>query len=357
MTTDRSGVSHRLLQRDLEGQGPALATCLPGLRADAARVGPRVGTGRVTLVGSGDSLYAGLALEAFAAVQLGRRWSTASPEAVCRACDQAAGDTVIAVSFSGSGSRTVDAARQARDAGALTIAVTAAPDGPLAAVCHDVVIIGHQSPSRAIPHATDFSTTLLAVACLLEAIGGVEVTGLDLLADLVVRTTSSQLGFREQLVADLRLAERTFLLAVGDGLGVARYGAAKLWEAGGYLAWASDLEEFGHGLHLVARSDDLAVVVAPDGRMDRVVALIGGLRSLGLRTWTVGPGELSDNHLPTVVDDPRLGAFSAVVPLQQLCLWKAQIDEADVTSPPTGVPEHGRYQAYREVVAAASPVE
>lgn len=345
--------SQELLRSDILQQPQALSTCLPQLRDASRSVATALrDASRVTLVGSGDSYLAGLALAQLPAAR-SDPWQVRTPDASIRLADHRPGEVVVGISFSGSSRRTIEAVEAARAAGSHTVTLTAAPDSELARISDDVIDIGWRGPSRAIPHATDFSTTLLAIAVLLEAVGE-PIGALDGVGHAVARTLALQETVREDLTRDLRTAGRYYLLGNGDDLAVAGYGAAKLWEAGGYPAWASDPEEFGHGLHLTARPGDVAFIVGDD-RRNVVERLVARLESLDMRPWTLGAAQTSERHLRTVVDEVNLAAFSNVVPLQLACLWLAQARGADVANPPDASLDTDPYQRYRSVETGSHP--
>ena len=341
--------SHALLRRDIARQPQMLAAGLATARAGAAVIGPTLaGAGRVTLTGSGDSRLVGLVLGELASARC-VSWRTVTPEQAVQVTDHTPDDVLIAVSFSGGEGRTVDAVRAARSCGAWTVAVTGAPDGALGRACAHTVPIGPRSLSRSIPHASDFTATLLAVTTMLEAAGD-PIPSLDRLAGVVERTIGLQRSVRDRLHADLCAASSIYLLGVGDGHGVATYGAAKLWEAGGYRAWHADPEEFGHGLHLTTRPGDVAIIAVDGLGAQRAADLVGAVGTLGVRPWTLGPAVATDRHLPTVVEDGRLAAYSSVVALQMVCLWMAEARNADVTRPPDVSFDRGPHARYREAV-------
>lgn len=350
MTIDEAHRSREILLGDIRSQAAAITACRPQLREQARRLAPTMREAEeLVVVGNGDSRFAAACLGGLTQNRLGRSWRVVTPEHAVRAVSFTDSSLAVAVSFSGRSTRTLDAIGIARAAGAASIGVTADAHGPLAKAVDDFVTIPWRADSRAIPHASDFTTTLLALAVLLEAVGP-SIDAMDRLEEVVEETLVGVLSHRDRLAADLLRAKHIYLLGSGHGLAVGEYGAAKLWEAGGYPAWACDLEEFGHGLHLTVRPGDVAIVIDAEGSGD-LEGVLAGLRSLGVVTWTLGPVSRSEQHLRVSVGDPELTAFSAVVPLQFACLWLAEATGADVERPPAGPVDPVSYQRYRTVVA------
>jgi fructoselysine-6-P-deglycase FrlB-like protein len=346
--------STRILAEDIATQADKVAAALGPLRAQVAGFGLGLGPDvQVTVTGSGDSLIAGQALGRLGSERFPRRWRVLAPTNVCTADDHRPGDLLVVISFSGSGARTVEAARRARDRGVQTVAVTNDRDSPLASHCDAVLHIPEQGPSRSIPHATDFTLTLLALACLLE-VDGRHLGALDGVSTAMTATADSVAAYRSQVVASLREAGRAVFLGAGDAAGLAAYGAAKWWEAGGLPAWASDPEEFGHGMHLLVRPGDVVFLLTDGFDAADVEGVLAGLRTLRVNAWTIGARSRPERHLPTVVVDDRLRAFTGAVPLQLACQWLAEERSLDVAAPPVAVDAPLSYQRYRDVVAAAA---
>ena len=163
---------------------------------------------------------------------------------------------VIAVSSSGDVARTVEAARQWRQRGALTVALTANPDSRLARAAERCLQIT-LPPFAAAPGVRSFFVCAAALYLLAVRIGEVRGrfhqaeadrlrTGLPRSADLLARMLPA---VEPQLAALARQwcgHRRYELLAGGPARAAAAYGRAKLLEAAGVPAIDVDVEEWVH---------------------------------------------------------------------------------------------------------------
>ena len=148
---ERAG-GRALMRRELEQQPGLLVEIAAALDASAEALRPRAG-GRVWAGGCGDSLFAAEALAPhFRAAGYGYR--AASAAEMLWDGEIAEGDTVIAISISGSTRRTVEALGKARQTGARTVAVTINPDSALAEIADETLRLPYTPVSRAIVSET-----------------------------------------------------------------------------------------------------------------------------------------------------------------------------------------------------------
>jgi glucosamine--fructose-6-phosphate aminotransferase (isomerizing) len=202
---------------------------------------------------------------------------------------------------------------------------------------------------RSIPHSRDYTVTLLALACLAEALGSERVDELDRLPDLVAKGVESAF---DRLATVAPATGRTWFLGAGPDRATAMFGALKFWEAAGIEAWWDDLEEFGHGSQLMARPGDRAVLIADGGGALRAVEMADGLERMGLDVVFVGQSDLDAGGRPHLVTSDEVGAdlhpFVSCIPLQVLTYVEAEARELDVSVVLFGQ-EHG--PAYDDVHA------
>lgn len=220
----------------------------PQLRAATADI--PVSTA-VFLVGSGDSLSAGMAasraFERIAGIPCHAVPALELPADV----DLFDGSLVVGISASGNTPHTVRALRYAHEAGRETLAVTGNPAGALCAAAARAVCFAlpDREPCPAVRtwHASLLALSLLAVQFGVER-GTPGAAGL--LAE--IKGAGSALP-RAANLDDLpaiaaRIAEASITVVVGSGpeRGVARYGAAKFVEATARPAIATGIEEWWH---------------------------------------------------------------------------------------------------------------
>ena len=238
------------------------------------------GLRQIILTGSGDSYFAaaaaaqalrgwtGLPVQAMTAMEAARYAMSA---AVPPRSAAAKGQLVLAVSHSGEAARVVEAVQRLRAAGALTVAVTAAPDSRLG-LAADRHLLTHIAPFAPAPG----SRTYLASLVTLYLVG-------IRLSEVLIRMTMDHANvLRRELIAIgtaatglvdrcrpllATFAERRAtapaidVLGSGPSFASACYTAAKLIEAAGVFAAAQDAEEFHHLNYFIDRPEDLPTIV------------------------------------------------------------------------------------------------
>ena len=163
---------------------------------------------------------------------------------------------VVAVSSSGDVARTVEAAQQWRQRGALTVALTANPDSRLARAAERCLQIT-LPPFAAAPGVRSLFLSAAALYLLAVRIGEVRGrfpqakadhlrTRIPHAADLLARMLPAVEPQLAALARQWRDHRRYELLAGGPARGAAAYGRAKLLEATGVPAIDVDVEEWVH---------------------------------------------------------------------------------------------------------------
>jgi glutamine---fructose-6-phosphate transaminase (isomerizing) len=260
------------------------------------------GIRQIILLGSGDSYFAaqavapairawtGLPVSAMLAMEAARYVDAGVPPLAGRN----RGLLVVAISSSGEAARVVEATQRLRKLGALTLAVTASPEGRLAKSAERILDI-------AIPSSTNAPGTRSYIASMLAGYS----IGLRLAEVLMTMTMDEANALRAEIgglgiklaeasqvsaapileLADLWQQFRTAdVLGSGPALASAGYGAAKLVEAAGIHATAQDAEEFHHLNYFVAAPDQTPVVAfaSTNARAaSRTLELVGTLEGLG----------------------------------------------------------------------------
>ncbi|MDF3018349.1 MAG: put [Thermomicrobiales bacterium] len=255
----------------------------------------------------------------------------------------------IGISVSGTVARTREALALARNEGALTVAVTANPNSPLAEVAERVLdcTVPDFVPA---PGIRSYRVSLLMLYLL--AIRLAEVSG---------RLTQDQAGqMREQLkctadaiettiqaveerTRDLAsaVAEQTNFVFVGDGpnYATALFSAAKVIEAAGRHAMGQDTEEWAHLQYFVNVDPATpSFIISPAGRgHGRAAELVEVMRRIGRTVIAVVPegdeqiAAGADWVLPVVGEVPEV--FSPMVYAVAGELFSAYLSQA-VDEPP-----------------------
>ena len=255
----------------------------------------------------------------------------------------------IGISVSGTVARTREALALARNEGALTVAVTANPDSPLAAAAE--LVFDCTVPDFApAPGIRSYRVSLLVLYLL--AIRLAEVSG---------RLTQDQAGqMREQLKGSAdaieatikaveertrelatAVAARTNFVFVGDGpnYATALFSAAKVIEAAGRHAMGQDTEEWAHLQYFVNVDPATPTfIISPGGRgHGRAAELVEVMRRIGRTVIAVVPegdeqiATGADWVLPVVGEVPEV--FSPMVYAVAGELFSAYLAQA-VDEPP-----------------------
>lgn len=284
---------------------------------------------RVYLVGCGDSYHASygaeLAFHQLAGVPTQALSALTFSRYTVGYLGNPAPNTVLtlAVSVSGVVSRTIEALNLARQAGSVGIALTGAPDKPLAKVA-DKVFQTTVPPlpdelNMVVPGVRSYLASQVALYSAAIRIG--EVRGhlttaqadakraeLRGLADHLQSTISAQEPLVKDLVARWK-AEREFIFVAGGALfGSAMFSAAKVLEGSGDSASAQETEEWTHIQYFGAHPSTPTVLLAAEKGFDadRMEEAARAAHSIGRALVTVVPeGETSiSQYAQTVLTVP-----------------------------------------------------
>ena len=167
------------------------------------------------------------------------------------------GRVVYLVSISGRTKANILAAKVARKKGALTVAVTANEESPLAKSCDQVIKLNYRKAAASTAGTISFTSSLLT--CLSLVLDVKIPRGLSRLLKLAEKQA-------DDIVSYMGPAEQTwFILGNGILFPIAVYGALKLNEVIGRKAIAYPVEEFCHSpLFSIGRKD---AIVTP-GHLD-----------------------------------------------------------------------------------------
>jgi glutamine---fructose-6-phosphate transaminase (isomerizing) len=339
--------------RRLLGHRPDLAPLAAAIRERRVR--------KVWLTGSGTSLFA--AMIAARSWEHGLLLDCEAVSALEFVEDElrrvGSRDLVVAISQSGASLTLLEAVRQARSAGALTLVVTADPAAPVPAAS-EFVIDCFTGEEKNLGKSKGFTTTALAAvlvgAGLARSLHGEGATiieeNCDLLPDAFTRAIGDSASVVKQAAERFARADALYVVGSGSTVPTALEGALKILEVAKMPVLAKDLEEMMHGPYNGVGPDTGIVIIADQTvRRDRLDRFLSGTRLIGTSTLTItAPAGseapvASDLALPPLTD-PALRAILAVVPFQLL---------AENLAAARGVPiDQARYPQLYPVFASKS---
>ena len=331
---------NELMLKEIRAQPATLMAGLVDLRLQAEHIRRRA-MKRVVLVGSGDSGYAGIAMEELYTENLSVPTRALTSMSAARYLKASEGDLVILTSVSGEVIRTIEAARSARSRGSLTVAIVADKDSTLAHECDELLVMPEPA-TRATPHTRDYTASLLALGVLGERLSGQPWPELDAWISSVRSVIEGAMRWVSSIAVPAA-SRRVWFLASGPDRATAAYGALKFWEAGGSLSWWDELEEFAHGSHLQARPGDDVVLVATGRSWSRAAEMVPGLILMGMRPLLITdrnpplPGVAAGRqfHVPTI-HSPSCSPLTTCLPVQAITYHYACARRIDVLVPLNG---------------------
>ncbi len=213
---------------------------------------------------------------------------------------------VIAISVSGSVTRTIEALDLGRQAGAWALAVTGGSQTPLAQVSHAIMEmrvppLPAAPPDLVVPGMRSYAASQLAL--YLAAIqlghgrGHLNQTQADRLrqelADLpaqVAQTIAAAAPLAHHCIQAWTGASHFVFAGGGPSYGAALFSAAKILEASGDPALAQDLEEWAH-LQYFSREPDTPTILitAAQADADRAQEVVAAALAIGRRVAVVAP--------------------------------------------------------------------
>lgn len=328
---DQPEVWERLLQ-------PPQADAIARVAAEIARHRPR----HVVLTARGTSDHAALYAAYLAEIRLGLPAALASPSSITVYGGRPDLSTalVIGVSQSGGSPDLCEVLRVARESGALTVAVTNAPESPLAATSALTIDVsaGHE---RAVAATKTYTAELLALLLTVEGVragGGAvpeeERRAIAALPDLAAQILADPTA--EQLAPRYRFADRIVTTGRGYAYPTAREAALKLMETSYVSALAFSGADLLHGPLAMADPDVPVLAVVGDGpgggAMRDVLGRLGERRA---DVVAVGPAAVEGiaARIPVPRVDERYAPLLDILPLQRMALALALAKGEDPDAP------------------------
>jgi glucosamine--fructose-6-phosphate aminotransferase (isomerizing) len=229
----------------------------------------------------------------------------------------------VAVSQSGGSPDLVESVRVARECGALTVAVTNAPESPLARAAELAVDVC-AGDELAVAATKSYTAELLALYLLI--VGAAEALDRESLGALpgAASATLTTLGSADTAAATYRFADRIVVTARGYSYPTAREAALKLMETSYLSAHPFSGADLLHGpLAMIDASVPVIAVVTPGASGAAMAPVVERLRELGVAPLLVGPSEGLPVATAGVAEE--LWPILEILPLQQLA-WRMALD-------------------------------
>jgi glucosamine--fructose-6-phosphate aminotransferase (isomerizing) len=229
---------------------------------------------------------------------------------------------LITVSQSGGSPDLTASTRAAREAGAITLAVTNNADSPLAEVSefHLDLLAG---PEKALPATKTYTAELLALYLFVEGLSGADGAAAAPLPDLAEQVLARGPEIR-QLAGRYRFAERMVLTSRGYGLPTAKEAALKMMETSYIPALAYSGADLLHGPLAMVDNISPVIAIVTEGRGGAALQpVLDRLRGRGADLVVVGPQAQVDAAsggfvLPTAGVPEELQPILEILPLQKL---------------------------------------
>lgn len=229
---------------------------------------------------------------------------------------------VITVSQSGGSPDLVASTRAARDAGAITLAVTNNADSPLAEVSefHIDVLAG---PEKALPATKTYTAELLALYLFVEGLRGGDGNAAKILPELAEQILARKDEVRT-LAGRYRFAERLVLTSRGYGYPTAKEAALKLMETSYIPALSFSGADLLHGPLAMVDNVSPVIAIVTEGKGGQALQpVLDRLRGRGADLVVIGnrasvEAASAGFVLPTAGVAEEVQPILEILPLQML---------------------------------------
>ncbi|AUH40715.1 SIS domain-containing protein [Streptomyces sp. CMB-StM0423] len=229
---------------------------------------------------------------------------------------------VITVSQSGGSPDLVASTQAAREAGAITLAVTNNPDSPLAGVSEYHIDV-QAGPEKALPATKTYTASLLALYLFVEGMRGGQGEAAAVLPELAGQILARQDEVKA-LAQRYRFAERMVLTSRGYGYPTAKEAALKLMETSYIPALSYSGADLLHGPLAMVDNVSPVIAIVTDGRGGEALQpVLDRLRDRGADLVVIGPQAQVDAAaggfaLPTAGVAEEVQPILEILPLQLL---------------------------------------
>jgi glutamine---fructose-6-phosphate transaminase (isomerizing) len=290
----------------------------------------------VMFAARGTSDHAALYGSYLAQIRLGVASGLSSPSTttVYGARPDLEGVLFVAVSQSGGSPDLVESVSVARDCGALTIAVTNAPESALAAAAALTIDV-RAGAEEAVAATKSYTAELLALYLLLVGVAGTLDRGSLAALPAAAADTMATIDAADAAARTYRFADRIVVTARGYSYPTAREAALKLMETSYLSAHPFSGADLLHGpLAMVDSAVPVIAVVTPGVGGRAMGPVVDRLRSIGSDPLLVGPAD----GLPVATGGiaEELWPIVEILPLQRLA-WRMALDRGLDPDRPRGL--------------------
>jgi glutamine---fructose-6-phosphate transaminase (isomerizing) len=243
------------------------------------------------------------------------------------------GALFIAISQSGKSPDLLAATRNAKDSGALTVALCNTPASPLMELV-DVALPLHAGPETSVAATKSYIASLSCIAQLVAnwTQDRELLAALPQVPEQLARAWACDWGAG---VATLRDAVNLFVVARGYGLGVAQEAALKLKETCGLHAEAFSSAEVKHGpMALVREGFPVLMFTQHDDTLAGIEELAAEFAARGAQVLLAGAQARGATSLPTLEAHPIIEPLLAIQSFYRLANTLALARGLDPDKPP-----------------------
>ena len=241
-------------------------------------------------------------------------------------------DLVILISFSGESKQLIRANKYINKFKCRTVSITYNSKNTISAGCNYNIKIPVKS-NRLTPHATDYMNTLLAITLLIENIINTKISVIDDLPRKVKQQIQSSYPLMNNVCKNISKSSNYFFLGTGNSYGTCKYASAKLWEAGGIKSVDCKLDEFPHGMHLMANNNDTIFIISSNGQDYSVIDDMSNILQKIVKNVFVISDSLqfnNNNHLTINIIEEGWQPFLETIIIQFICLFVSNNNNYDV---------------------------
>ena len=183
---------------------------------------------------------------------------------------------VIGISTTGETKSVCDALERAREAGSLTLAITAHPDSLITQNADATVLTGGEDDQISVKTKSYIQALIALYLLALHLLGDPQqrshwLDQIRMAAEGAHRFLEEQQGQIKQLAEKFAIAPKVFVLGTGSNLGTAEEASLKIIEMAKMYSECQELEDFFHGRLREVDPNSPVFFLAPNGRSSRRV--------------------------------------------------------------------------------------